>query len=116
VRKVLILLVPRSPFKARVLGSNPSRLTTINQSLTRLPSLENLQKPLLVLMKWPQPSSQMSLRRGNMGVVRAHNPHPSAGRREGAVMHTTTLGIDLAKNVFQLHGVDARGRQCSADA
>jgi len=31
-------------------------------------------------------------------------------------MHTTTLGIDLAKNVFQLHGVDARGRQCSADA
>lgn len=25
-------------------------------------------------------------------------------------MHTTTLGIDLAKNVFQLHGVDARGR------
>jgi transposase len=25
-------------------------------------------------------------------------------------MHTTTLGIDVAKNVFQLHGVDARGR------
>jgi len=25
-------------------------------------------------------------------------------------MHITTLGIDLAKNVFQLHGVDARGR------
>ena len=24
-------------------------------------------------------------------------------------MHITTLGIDLAKNVFQLHGVDARG-------
>src|SRR5437867_2247017 len=24
--------------------------------------------------------------------------------------HTTTLGIDVAKNVFQLHGVDARGR------
>ena len=24
-------------------------------------------------------------------------------------MHLTTLGIDLAKNVFQLHGVDARG-------
>ena len=23
-------------------------------------------------------------------------------------MHITTLGIDLAKNVFQLHGVDAR--------
>ena len=25
-------------------------------------------------------------------------------------MHITTLGIDVAKNVFQLHGVDARGR------
>ena len=25
-------------------------------------------------------------------------------------MHITTLGIDLAKTVFQLHGVDVRGR------
>jgi transposase len=25
-------------------------------------------------------------------------------------MQIITLGIDLAKNVFQLHGVDARGR------
>ena len=25
-------------------------------------------------------------------------------------MHITTLGIDVAKNVFQVHGVDARGR------
>ena len=25
-------------------------------------------------------------------------------------MHITTLGIDVAKNVFQLHGADARGR------
>ena len=25
-------------------------------------------------------------------------------------MHITTLGIDLAKNVFQLHGVDGLGR------
>lgn len=25
-------------------------------------------------------------------------------------MHTTTLGIDVAKHVFQLHEVDARGR------
>ena len=24
-------------------------------------------------------------------------------------MHITILGIDLSKNVFQLHGVDARG-------
>lgn len=25
-------------------------------------------------------------------------------------MNITTLGIDLAKNVFQLHGVDAQGK------
>jgi len=25
-------------------------------------------------------------------------------------MKITTIGIDLAKNVFQLHGVDARGK------
>jgi transposase len=25
-------------------------------------------------------------------------------------MHITTVGIDLAKHVFQLHGVDVRGR------
>ena len=34
-------------------------------------------------------------------------------KKGGAVMHITTLGIDLAKNVFQLHGVDARGRAVS---
>src|SRR5215831_12218008 len=27
----------------------------------------------------------------------------------GAMMEVTTLGIDLAKNLFQLHGVDERG-------
>ena len=25
-------------------------------------------------------------------------------------MHTTTLGIDVAKHLFQMHGVDTRGR------
>ena len=25
-------------------------------------------------------------------------------------MHITTVGIDLAKQLFQLHGADARGR------
>jgi hypothetical protein len=32
--------------------------------------------------------------------------------REGEVMsNVTTAGIDLAKNVFSVHGVDANGRQ-----
>ena len=30
--------------------------------------------------------------------------------REGAEMDVRTLGIDLAKNLFQVHGVDGQGR------
>jgi hypothetical protein len=29
-------------------------------------------------------------------------------------MEITTIGLDLAKNVFQIHGVDMRGRRCCA--
>ena len=28
----------------------------------------------------------------------------------GSDMDATTIGIDLAKNVFQLHGIDTRGK------
>ena len=31
-------------------------------------------------------------------------------REGGSTMHCTTLGIDVAKQVFQIHGVDARGQ------
>src|SRR5271155_3809256 len=31
-------------------------------------------------------------------------------RMGASAMNITTVGIDLAKNVFQMHGVDARGR------
>lgn len=31
-------------------------------------------------------------------------------------MQVTTLGIDLAKNVFQVHGVDAQGRRVLSQA
>ena len=37
-------------------------------------------------------------------------------KKGGAVMYITTLGIDLAKNVFQLHGVDARGQSAEDHA
>ena len=38
-------------------------------------------------------------------------PHtPIFKQKGGAIMHVTTLGIDLAKQLFQLHGVDERGR------
>jgi transposase len=47
-----------------------------------------------------------SLTRGKMGAV-AHTHRQEEG---GAVMDITTVGIDVAKNVFPLHGADARGR------
>jgi transposase len=43
-------------------------------------------------------------------VVLRAQPARIVRKKSGAVMHTTTLGIDVAKHVFQLHGVDARGR------
>src|ERR1700730_15932717 len=34
-------------------------------------------------------------------------------REETSAMQITTIGLDLAKNVFQIHGVDAEGRERS---
>ena len=33
-------------------------------------------------------------------------------QREPPAMEITTIGLDLAKNVFQVHAIDARGRSC----
>ena len=30
-------------------------------------------------------------------------------------MQITTIGLDLAKNLFQVHGVDAEERHCQLD-
>jgi hypothetical protein len=30
-------------------------------------------------------------------------------------MHVTTIGLEIAKNVFQVHGIDARGRVVRQD-
>jgi transposase len=36
--------------------------------------------------------------------------HQNESAREGAKMDITTLGVDSAKNLFQVHGVDGQGR------
>jgi transposase len=38
-----------------------------------------------------------------------HLDHLQVESEEGSTMKVTTLGIDLAKNIFRLHGVDCRG-------
>jgi len=57
-------------------------------------------------MVWPQPLRQCGgprpLPATNRQVIAATNSH------QGAVhMQITTIGLDIAKNVFQIHGIDA---------
>jgi hypothetical protein len=56
------------------------------------------------LMGWTQPSL-FNTAWAKM-VVNHHNEEA----REGPKMEVRTLGIDLAKNLFQVHGVDGQGR------
>ena len=61
-----------------------------------------------LLTDWTQPSSHMSFTRGKTGVVeRSSHTHRQAEGRD--VLHITTVRIDLAKSVFQLHKMDVRG-------
>src|ERR1700730_5129958 len=52
------------------------------------------------LMGWIAPSRHLSAK---MVVVEDHQ------EREPSMNEITTIGLDLAKNVFQVHGVDATG-------
>ena len=60
-------------------------------------------------MKWTQPSSTRVSYEAQWVVLRAQ-PTLIIRKKGGAVMHIPTVGIDEAKHVSQLHGVDARGR------
>src|SRR3984893_361911 len=57
-------------------------------------------------MRWTQPHNLKRPLKGQDGKL----DHPSRGSEEGPVMKVTTIGIDLAKDVFGLHGVDGEGR------
>ncbi len=57
-------------------------------------------------MGWSQPSLfNTASTWGGVGVK-----HHNQEAREGSEMDVRTLGIDLAKNLFQVHGVDGHGR------
>jgi hypothetical protein len=56
-------------------------------------------------MGWTQPSVSNPASVGQGGL---NDHHEEA--REGPKMDIRTLGIDLAKNLFRVHGVDAHGR------
>ena len=55
-------------------------------------------------MGWTQPSVSNAASVGQGGL---NDHHEEA---EGPKMDIRTLGIDLAKNLFRVHGVDAHGR------
>jgi hypothetical protein len=56
-------------------------------------------------MGWTQPSVSNPASVGQGGL---NDHHEEA--REGPKMDIRTSGIDLAKNLFRVHGVDAHGR------
>jgi hypothetical protein len=51
-----------------------------------------------------------------MVVVTATEGAPSMGKSITDLSSVTTVGLDLAKHVFQVHGVDASGRVVVAKA
>src|SRR5919106_555829 len=52
------------------------------------------------IMRWTPPAASICQGEGR--------ERPT--QREASEMQVTTVGLDIAKNVFQVHGVDARGR------
>ena len=58
------------------------------------------------LMGWTQPSLFNTASAWARMAVKHHNEEA----REGPAMDVRTLGIDLAKNLFHVHGVDGQGR------
>ena len=57
-------------------------------------------------MEWTQPHYLKRPLKGQDGKL----DHPKRGSEEGPVMKVTTIGIDLAKDVFGVHGDDGEGR------
>jgi hypothetical protein len=48
-------------------------------------------------------------RRARVEVLKHHS-------KEASVGEVTTIGLDLAKHIFQAHGADASGGHCQMDA
>jgi transposase len=71
----------------------------MNQSLGSLAPPESAK-----LMEWTPPS------RSGIEVPKWRSSYRPLNREGTSEMKITTVGIDLAKNVFQVHGVDERGK------
>src|SRR5688500_7392462 len=57
-----------------------------------------------------QPGCRSACNVAPLPASRCHRRHWGRRLREPSAMKIATVGLDLAKNVFQLHGVDAAGR------
>src|SRR3984885_804584 len=69
-------------------------------------------------MVWTAPAAASSSMKScaKMVVVTATEGAPSMGKSITDLSSVTTVGLDLAKHVFQVHGVDASGRVLVAKA
>jgi hypothetical protein len=69
-------------------------------------------------MVWTAPAAASGSMKScaKMVVVTATEGAPSMGKSITDLSSVTTVGLDLAKHVFQVHGVDASGRVVIAKA
>src|SRR3954464_12568 len=57
-----------------------------------------------------QPHPSLRLRQTKGGVLRSHQPSRTQEFLIGGKGQAHTIGLDIAKRVFQAHGADASGR------
>src|SRR5271167_3969797 len=70
-------------------------------------------------MVWTAPARHLAQRRAVPKWLSLEQPFagaPSMGKSITDLSSVTTVGLDLAKHVFQVHGVDASGRVVVAKA
>jgi transposase len=64
-----------------------------------------------MIHQWSEPLSAIDGVDGPVnGIAMCHGGVENSHRKEPSVEQPITIGLDLAKNVFQVHGVDARGK------
>ena len=69
-----------------------------------MPSFYACRRKMPNVMVWTPPLPN------GIAMCQSGRVKPPLNEEEESVMNITTIGLDIAKNVFQLHGVDANGK------
>ncbi len=78
----------------------------------KLPELSSVAYELEEVIGWTRPLiSTLAFHRGQPRLPpRLYTGYKLKRKEAGPMKNVTTIGIDLAKNVFQIHGVDGNGK------